>query len=433
MARSTTIPCAPSWLQSPASETLWRWIAFAFVAYWLLFVSSALHGHREANVIGGGLIVAVLFWAALERLWVRVDGVVVAAVAAMLIPVVQALTGDPTQTSSAVFKHESICAVMAISRLLRLPPASRSKVRWLLGLPVLIVLAISVAIGRPDALDATRRDGLFANPNNLALIPFLLLFLIDEVRDPLVVQFAVHAIVIAVLIFSGTSGAVIAYAIGLAVHLRRQFSPALRFLVLTGGLAAGSAIAAFAVLDGADVLPQTRLVKQILLMRDQFQNILQGGEIPYYQKERLLGPGVTSGVWRLAHWRHTLITYAHGMPAQQIFGFGIGSSPLLLPNFPHNEYLRVLFEQGAVGLILFLTIWALIIKTAPPALRYVALIIAIYSFSENNLDNFPFMALLILFLAASDRAITPGSRNHNESPHRKQLFLSARRLRTRNV
>jgi hypothetical protein len=32
--------------------------------------------------------------------------------------------------------------------------------------------------------------------------------------------------------------------------------------------------------------------------------------------------------------------------------------------------------------------------------RYVGLIVAIYSFSENNLDNFPFMALFVLCLSA---------------------------------
>jgi hypothetical protein len=40
------------------------------------------------------------------------------------------------------------------------------------------------------------------------------------------------------------------------------------------------------------------------------------------------------------------------------------------------------------------------IRTAPAGVRYIGLIIAIYSFSENNLDNFPFMSLFILCLSA---------------------------------
>ena len=67
---------------------------------------------------------------------------------------------------------------------------------------------------------------------------------------------------------------------------------------------------------------------------------------------------------------------------------------------PHNEYLRMLFEQGIVGFLLFIFVWYRIIMTAPREVRYIGLIVAIYSFSENNLDNFPFMALFILCLSA---------------------------------
>ena len=100
--------------------------------------------------------------------------------------------------------------------------------------------------------------------------------------------------------------------------------------------------------------------------------------------------------------------YLDGSPVQQVFGFGIGSSPRLLTKLPHNEYLRWLFEQGIVGLMLFVFAWRRIIMSAPAGVRYIGLIVAIYSFSENNLDNFPFMALFILCLSAN--AAPPGAR-----------------------
>jgi hypothetical protein len=50
--------------------------------------------------------------------------------------------------------------------------------------------------------------------------------------------------------------------------------------------------------------------------------------------------------------------------------------------------------------------------------RYVGLIVAIYSFSENNLDNFPFMALFVLCLSARHTG--------DSSPVRQQSHLATR-------
>lgn len=399
MAANFPAPGAP-W--TPAGEQLWSWIGWAFAGYWALVAVSALTHQRVLDTVGGVVIMAALAWALLERLWVKVDAAVVAALAAMFLPVVQMLQGA-TQSGQAVFKYESLCAVIAISRLLRLPLASGLRQRWLLAAPVLLILTISVALPPGAAGDEARHAGLFVNPNNLALIPFLLLFLIDDLRDPLPLRISVHAIVIAVLLFSGTSGATLAYAIGMAIHLRSRLAPGLKIVALALVLA-GVGMFGLMGLGGDNLLPETRLTKQIALIGDQFQTVMEGGHISYYAEERTLGPGATSGIWRLDHWRHTLATYIAGTPAQQVFGFGVGASPLLLPNYPHNEYLRVLFEQGILGVALFLMIWRCILRTAPASVRYAGLMVAIYCFSENNFDNFPFMSLFVLFLSARDLA-----------------------------
>jgi O-antigen ligase len=114
-----------------------------------------------------------------------------------------------------------------------------------------------------------------------------------------------------------------------------------------------------------------------------------------------MGSGSGSALWRIQHWRDIVVAYSKGTTVEQVFGFGPGSSIAVVEILPHNEYLRMLFEEGLVGLALFLFAWYGIVKTAPPGIRYVALAIAIYSFSENNLDNFPFMALFALCLSAN--------------------------------
>jgi hypothetical protein len=407
-------------VRMPDGGILWNWIGIAFIAYWSLFAVGSVTHQQQLNTVGGVLILAVLAWAVLERLWVAVDGVVFASIAAMLIPLVHFITGDGDQSGEAIFKYGSVVAVMAMARLLRLPVAFRSKSRWLVGIPVLMILVLSVLLEhgvRPGSGEG-RHSGLFLNPNNLSLIPFLLLFLVDEERDPLSIQIVVHAIVAGMLAYSGTSGAIIAYAIGLAVHLKDHLSLRSRVLVVATLLAAGS-IGVLLVVNGGDMLPETRMTTQIEVIPSQLKQALDGDSINFYRQERVSGEGSTSAVWRLAHWRLTLDTYAHGTPEQQLLGFGIGSSTMIFGILPHNEYLRILFEQGIAGLFLFVFAWRRIILTAPQPVRYVALIVAIYSFSENNLDNFPFMSLFILLLSAVEWPLSPG-----RSEHRQQQWFT---------
>jgi hypothetical protein len=382
-------------------EVLWSWITWAFAAYWVLFVAGAVLDRKELNVVGGIVVLGVLACTLLERLWVSLDAVVIASlIAAACVPVVQYLVSSPP-SAEALFKHISLCLVMAVSRILQLPTASKSKVRWVLVAQILTILLISLTIFKGTSWDAgTRHSGLFVNPNNLALIPFLLLFFINPLKDKWFICVFVHGVVIVVLAFSGTSGAVLAYAIGLTVHLSSMVSKSLRSIVYGTIAVGGLAAVAFLASGAEQFLPQSRLTNQITVMRSQFQTVLEGNDVAYYEQERVLGSGSGSALWRLAHWKRTVTLYLDGTPTQQIFGFGIGSSPRLLGVLPHNEYLRILIEQGIIGFFLFLFAWKRIIMTAPAQARYVGLIVAIYSFSENNLDNFPFMALFILCLSA---------------------------------
>jgi hypothetical protein len=198
-----------------------------------------------------------------------------------------------------------------------------------------------------------------------------------------------------------TSGAVVAYVLGLCMYLSWSLPRRARLIAFSiGGLAVLLTGIVICVVD-EKVLPDTRLTNQIFLMRSKVGQVLQGEDIQYYQFEKAMGSGSGSALWRIQHWRDIVVAYSKGTPMEQIFGFGPGSSVAVVEILPHNEYLRMLFEEGLVGLALFLFAWFGIVKTAPPGIRYVALIIAVYSFSENNLDNFPFMALLVLCLSAN--------------------------------
>jgi hypothetical protein len=385
-------------------EATWGLIALAYAGYWAVFVAGAYTNMPALNNLGAVFILAALAWAALDKLWVRLDGIAIACLAAMTVPLVAMLAGlVPTYPDSAI-KHISLYAVIALSRLLRLPVASTSGIRVVLAAQVLAILVLSAITDRSGVWDGgTRHSGLFANPNNLALIPFLLLLFVDRRRDSAWIQMGSHAVVVAVLVLSGTSGALIAYAIGLAFNYGSLLDGHWRQIAITF-VAAGALLTWFLVIFGGEqIIPETRITNQVAVMGKELDTVLAGNQVAYYSQERILGPGAASGIWRLEHWRDTLFMYADGTVPQQLLGFGIGSSPVLVGKLPHNEYLRILFEQGAVGFGLFLFIWTRLIRGAPPDVRYCGLILAIYSFSENNLDNFPFMSLFILCLSATGR------------------------------
>lgn len=389
--------------RSARPETIWTWISLAFGAYWVLFVLGAFLDMKALNAVGGVIVLAALAWLLLERLWVGLDAVVFASMAsAFCIPLLQVF-GSSMPAGGALFKHVSLCLVIAASRLLKLPTASQSKMRGILAFQVLAILIVSTTIYRGTSWDGgTRHSGLFVNPNNLALIPFLLLFFINPARDGKLLRLTIHGVVVAVLAYSGTNGAIMAYGIGLAVRARTFIPGKYRSAAYAILAATGATVIIFVAAGGDRMLPETRLTNQLSVMRSQYQTVLAGGDIAYYEQEKVLGPGSGSAIWRLSHWRRTLVTYSDGTLMQQLVGFGLGSSPQILGKLPHNEYLRMLFEQGLLGFALFLFTWSKLIRTADPQVQYVGIIVAIYSFSENNLDNFPFMALFVLCLSARD-------------------------------
>ncbi len=155
--RSLPHPFTP---RTPNGDVVWTWLVFAFAAYWLLFITGALTERRELNFAGAVIILVVLGWAALERLWVKVDGVVIASIAVGIIPLISMLAVDMRVSTEAVIKHLSLCIVMAVSRLLYLPIASRSKVRWIMAIQILLVLGVCLVVDRGDDWDGgTRRGG----------------------------------------------------------------------------------------------------------------------------------------------------------------------------------------------------------------------------------------------------------------------------------
>ena len=86
---------------------------------------------------------------------------------------------------------------------------------------------------------------------------------------------------------------------------------------------------------------------------------------------------------------------------QLVFGHGVGSSGLLLGKLPHNDYLRILIEQGVLGLALSLAFFAVLFARIDWRYRHCIVAAALYCLCENNMDNLLFMSLFAFFLASA--------------------------------
>ena len=102
-----------------------------------------------------------------------------------------------------------------------------------------------------------------------------------------------------------------------------------------------------------------------------------------------------------------------------LFGYGAGQTALLTYSalVPHNDYLRILAEYGVFNLIVFV-LFLLHVRSelTSGATKVLFLVLCIYFFSENLLDNFTSMALYFAY-AGRVTAVTQQSQG-DPSPRR---------------
>ncbi len=273
----------------------------------------------------------------------------------------------------------------------QLPPVSQS--RWgrvLLGACIAII-ALSVIWGRHFVTDEERRlSGVFANPNNLALMAMALVFFARN-DDRALAQAVPHALLIGTLVLTGTAGAILAYMVGLAYRFRARVSRAQALasvLVLIVVAAAGARF-----LESGE-----RIVRQAQVISENVGAAVRADDLEYGELAVQYGGSATSGVWRISMWSRVVRQYLGGGPVVWAIGNGVGASREIFGVLPHNDYLRMLTDAGALGLFAFLGFLISTWRRMRPESRYVLLMFVIYSFSENNLDNFLFMTLLMVFL-----------------------------------
>jgi hypothetical protein len=138
----------------------------------------------------------------------------------------------------------------------------------------------------------------------------------------------------------------------------------------------------------------------------------QVSSMSFAELVQLTGSTDLSAFFRLIHWSNVLDLYLSGGIGTLLVGYGAGQTATLTyaTLVPHNDYLRILAEYGPFNLTIFVS-FLLYIRSGltTGATKVLFVVLCIYFFSENLLDNFTSMAIYFAyagrFTAASRRPV----------------------------
>ncbi len=356
----------------------------------------------------GGMVVFLCVCIAWCRstMAVRVDKTVELVLCILSLAIFTSLY-DPTHTVfHNLFKHAVVCVLYILMFSMELSPIYSTPFRTVFVLALLFMGVVSLIVPDVSDVDDVRRmSGFFVNANNLSLTMMTLLFLIDERKDSRAKKVFFHSVVILFLILSGTSGAILAYlgamlfkCLTFARSVGKPQSKLILVLMILALVVLGCLLPARLY---TDVPLAKRIVTQLSLVWREFPLAASGHELDYGRLSEVYGTSDCSGIWRISHWRACIDVVARASMFQLLCGHGVGASSLLMYKVPHNDYLRVLMEQGILGLTLSLLFLLIVFRRIDRQYSYCIVAVALYCFTENNMDNLLFMSIFAFFLASA--------------------------------
>lgn len=401
---SSANDCAPC--ADRSRDAAWSAIMAAFCVY----VAVTLIGERMGGgwqALGVALFMVPVSWRAAGVMFpMPLDGLNVSLIVALLVPLCAYVAGLAVPDAPPVYavKYYALLFLIWMTTALRLPPLYRVRQRWW-GLGALLALLL---LGGGLAGAGERVEGSFANPNNFALAAMGLLCFVAPEHDTRRFRLAMDALVLFLILRSGTAGALLGYLAGLGMRLsvtRRWWLGGLATL----GLCVTLLLPDLVSMPDAATLGGLRLLgpiwTKIEVFREHYAILVSGGDLNFWEIGQAYGGAeMTSAIWRLFHWREVIWLLARSAWPALCLGHGLGASWPLLGQLPHNDYLRLLVEVGILGLGANLAVWLALYRRLAPAVRRVAVMLAVYAFTENNFDNFLAMGLLVLFMAGVRQA-----------------------------
>ena len=274
-----------------------------------------------------------------------------------------------------------------------LPPLYEGRNRKHFLLLIFVILLFSLISRNYFVLgDNVRLSGMFTNPNNFSLMSFSLLFFINEEKE-IFFKIFLYIFIAIILITTSTLGAIIAFFLSFLYKYRMKPH---RLLVIF--MIVLSFVLAKQMFSSKPSQLHNRLVNQFKVIEHNLPEIYRNDDIDFGQLANIYGEENISGIYRLKLWTDVVHVLMDQKLGNLIIGNGIGSSLKLLSNLPHNEYLRVMLELGIVGFLLNAILCFIIYFRMSRNYRYIFVLLALFSLTENIFDNFLFMSIFIFFI-----------------------------------
>jgi len=135
-----------------------------------------------------------------------------------------------------------------------------------------------------------------------------------------------------------------------------------------------------------------------------YNSISDVSSMSYGQIAIELGSTDLSAVFRMKHWSEILSYYQSLGFSNYLFGFGARYSMIVTTEglMPHSDIIRVLCELGLLLFVLFLTLYFYLYTNLKCVhLKTALLVVFLYYFTENLIDNFISMYLLHLIVGSN--------------------------------
>ncbi len=402
------MPLKPISAINASSNKSWLFILIGFVLYCTLFVLNRITQGYINNKLGFLIFILFVSLAALGRLNLTdnyLTRLVIFIVIDLLIPI---FYNYENINLDSMIKYLGFLFIFLISLSSNLGHMESNKYGRFFRLIITILMLSSFFFENMSVGGEERAAGFFKNPNNLSLFAFSLLFFLNEKKDSTLMRAFIYTAIILILIASSTSGAILAFLVGISYKLFTD-NKKKKYSLFSIGL-----VVLIFLLNFIEVPFVNRIKTQFsIIFNERIVLSKPYSKIDYgYLANKYGGSGYTSGLYRIDLWRRSVYLFGQQNTKEKLFGIGTGGSTnLIQENLPHNEYIRLLLETGFVGFFLYALLFIKLFQRSRRELRYIYVIFAVFCFTENIFDNMIFMSLFALFLSSSVKiAIMAGRR-----------------------